>query len=509
MSSTSRTPEGGTTNGSGWRRAWLIAGLCVLLGALGGFAAFLLRSPVYEATTAVLVLPTSGGQDTSVGGSQDSSQVQIETEAELARSAQVADAASTLTRGVVSPETLLADSTVTVPTNSQVLVVSFRAPTAEEARDGSAALAKAYLDRRAAQAADDAAAVVEALEAQLATLNERLAANATAIATATDAGKEALAQSQRALLLDQIADINTRLVALKVDTGSGGQVITAASLPADPVSPVLWLNVLVGLAVGGLVGALVLLGHESRVERRRRADRNRGGRLSALLSMSMPLASIGAQPDAPALRRLVRQIAAHPGTEGPTTIVGLGDPLQLADLTLQLNQAWAQEIGASVLVVADPAVALTDLVGSPLRGPGLADVLRGEATALESATALPGTHSAVMGPGHESDVPVTSRQYEAMPSVWTQLSDEYGDVLVQTAAPSSALARAVVQSSGRIVVAVRKGSSQSAELMWMRDELESMGLAKQTVGVVVLPGADETVAAAEGAPVSTTSGSRS
>lgn len=494
-------------SGSGWRRAWLIAALCVLLGGAGGVAAYVLRAPVFEATTAVLVLPTSGGQDTSVGGSQDASQVQIATEAELARSAQVAAAASTLLRGTVPPETLMARSTVTVPTNSQVLVVSYRAGTAEEARDGSAAIAKAYLDRRAKQAADDRAAVVKALETQLTGLNDRLKANATAIANAPDAGQAALAQSQRALLLDQIADINTRLVALKVDTGTGGQVITAAALPATQVSPVLWLNLLVGVGIGGLVGGLVLLGHESRLERRRRADTHRADRLSGLLSMSMPLATVGAQPDPPALRRLVRQIAAHPGTEGPTTIVSLGDPLQVADLTLALNQVWAQEVGASVLVVADPSIALTDLVGSPLRGPGLLDVLRGEASALEATTALPGTHSAVMGPGRESEVPVTSRQREALPTVWTQLGDQYGDVLVQTGTPSAALARAVVQSSGRIVVAVRKGSNQSAELMWIRDELESMGLAKQTVGVIVLPGAEGTASLPDEAPVDARSGS--
>lgn len=490
-------------SGAGWRRAWLVAALCVVLGGLGGFAAYVLRSPVYEASTAVLVLPTSGGQDTSVGG-QDTSQVQIATEAEVARSEQVADAASTTLRGTVLPETLMANSSITVPTNSQVLLVSFRAGTAEEARDGSAALAKAYLDRRAKQAADARAAAVKSLETQLTALNDRLEANATAIANAPDAGQQALAQSQRALLLDQIADINTRLVALKVDTGTGGQVITAAALPASPVSPVLWLNVLVGLAIGALVGALVLLGHEGRVERRRRADHGRGDRLAGLLSMSMPLATITAQPDASSLRRLVRQIAAHPGTDGPTTIVGLGDPLQLADLTLQLNQTWAEEIGSSVLVVADPSVALTDLVGSPLRGPGLADVLRGEASALEATTALPGTHSAVMGAGRESEVPITSRQREALPTVWNQLADEYGDVLVQTAAPSSALPQAIVRSSGRIVVAVRKGAHQSAELTWMRDELASLSLAKQTVGVVVLAGADEVVVPE--APVDTATG---
>ena len=123
------SPRGQGT--SRWR-IWLslaVALLCVVLGGLGGFE-FHKKSPVeYSASATVLVLPTAAGLDSSVAGNRSQTDVQIATEAELLRSSLVADAASKLMKGALSAKQLLKNSVVTVPPNSQVLMVSLVAGT--------------------------------------------------------------------------------------------------------------------------------------------------------------------------------------------------------------------------------------------------------------------------------------------------------------------------------------------------------------------------------------------
>ena len=71
-----------------------------MLGALAGFLYYQVTPPVYRAETTVLVLPTAGGLDSSVGGGSAVTPVQIETEASVAHSAVVAaDAAAALKDG--------------------------------------------------------------------------------------------------------------------------------------------------------------------------------------------------------------------------------------------------------------------------------------------------------------------------------------------------------------------------------------------------------------------------
>ena len=84
--------------------------------------------------------------------------MQIETEAEVAHSAIVAAEAAESLDGAATAEQLLSDSSVSVTPNSQVLVVTFEADTAELARDGSQAMAEAYLTLRSEDAEEAVAA---------------------------------------------------------------------------------------------------------------------------------------------------------------------------------------------------------------------------------------------------------------------------------------------------------------------------------------------------------------
>ena len=72
---------------SSWRRVLLIV-FCLLLGLAAGVGYYVHTPKSYQASATVLVLPTATGLDASPGGSTD---INMETEAELARSTSVAD----------------------------------------------------------------------------------------------------------------------------------------------------------------------------------------------------------------------------------------------------------------------------------------------------------------------------------------------------------------------------------------------------------------------------------
>ncbi len=277
------------------RRPWggaqiALVVVCALLGGVAGFAFYALQTPVYESEASVLVLPTAGGLDSSIDGGR-TTEVQIQTEAEVAHSAQVAaDAANALGAGLTAQD-LIDNADVTTSPNSQVLVISFTAKTPELARDGAQALSTAYLDRRSTAAVEIRDAAKAGLEKQLATLNSELDGYAADLAAAKAAGTEAAlarAQAKIAITQSQISDINSRLVALDVQTTQGGQIISEATLPASPTSPVLWIDVLAGVVIGGLLGSgLVLL------MQRRGADADlASSSSSALASLSRPAASV-------------------------------------------------------------------------------------------------------------------------------------------------------------------------------------------------------------------------
>ena len=287
--------------GSGSRWAWALAILCVVLGAVGGFLFFLVQDKVYSAQSTVLVLPTAGGLDSSIDSSRTSTSVQIDTEAQVAGSALVATAAAEQLPGT-TPQELIDNTTVSVTPNSAVLVFTYQAATAYEAQTGAQAMAEAYLTLRSDAAAAAKDASEKALKARKADLAEQYDTNVDVIGDEdSGAGDRAAAVARNDLLVGQISDINSRLVALGVTTTEGGQVISAAQLPAAPISPVLWFDLAAGLLIGGLVGSGILL-----LDRRRAEVAADGGQLERALP-AMPTTRVVPVTSAP--------VTAPPGAQ--------------------------------------------------------------------------------------------------------------------------------------------------------------------------------------------------
>lgn len=465
---------------------WLAAVLCLALGTGAGWITYATLSPTYESTTAVLVLPTSVAVDAPRAGGD----VQIETEAELARSAQVAAIASNLLDGRVSEQELLVRSEVTVPSNSQVLAITYSAGTAELARDGAAALASGYLERRSEDAADQIAQTVAALEAQATEVNSRLDQLAASPAAQADAGTTARfeADSQRSLLLDQLADINSRLVPLRTSGSGGGEVITAASLPAAPASPSPWLTVGAGVALG-LVAALgVLLAHDPARSRATTMEPIDPAMATPVLVTIRTGELVGDYPERRGqIDSLLKQVLAHPSAGGPLAVVALSDPGLTSSVAMSLAEAWSCRSEESVLVLSEPGHVLAGQERNT-DGPGLADVLHQEASLREASMIVSGSGVRLMGAGEQRDG--SSPNYRAgLAGVWWRLAHDHGPTVVVTASPvDSTIALEVVRSAGRILIVVDT-EEYSGRLAATVDELAWWGLGQRVAGAVALSGA--------------------
>jgi capsular polysaccharide biosynthesis protein len=547
-----------------------LVALCIVLGALGGFLYYQVTPPVYRAETTVLVLPTAGGLDSSVGGGSAVTPVQIETEASVADSALVAaDAAKALKNGTTTEE-LLSNTKVTVTPNSAVLTISYEADTAEKARDGSQAVAQAYLDRRSALAKASVDDAIKALDAQLETLNtakdkdtkdlgDAAAAVQAAILSRSTSDRQkaesakASAQANLDLHTAQIADINSRRIALDVTTTEGGTVISAAALPTEPESPILWIDVAAGAFIGALVGFGLLLLIERRrqqpaaaavpvayveepvtravplpqparvtpppapapaikapvakataaaaavpavaaVSTPRGEDHDSG--LQVLASLELTDSGTLADGELNALRQLCAAIDDRDEHPGPLVLVGVDYPALMNQAAFAMNEAWAAELGGNALVFTEPGVPTAP--GRPtVGGRGLTDVLSGEWPALDTISPLEGTHSAVMGHGQgNADLPATT-QRRRLDNLWSDLEGAYGSAMAQVQVPfDGTLSQSIMQTAGPILVVVKVGLSQQQDLAYAIEQLTWLGLSDHVVGVVSVAGTARTSAAA-------------
>lgn len=477
-----------------------LALLCVVLGGLGGLAYHRSVPPTYTASTTVLVLPTAVGLDSAAAEGRAAGEVQIETESELLRSAQVAAAASERLSGALSAKQLLEDSSVTIPANSQVMVVDLVAGDPERARDGSMALAEAYLDRRSDESARQIEDVVTSLEEQLADLTGRLKKNSEQLAAlATDDDTQrALLESDRELLVDQVSDINSRLVVLDIQTAPGGEIVTTAALPEQPTAPVFLFTVGGGVGLGILAGGSLLLGLSHLRSRRRVVTEHAPSSrvpVLATLALSQPAAGGPGETEErvhfvdedEVLRRLCVKIASYHGVPGPTVIVGVGDPLLRTRVGASLNSAWAAEFGGSVLVLTEPGPHVAAVEGTAPGAAGLRDALRRHTGILDGAVVPVGSYAGVVGPGRDAHLVPTAAQRGLLPEIWTQLEREFGAVIVESGSPlDSLLAQSVAQTAGRFVVLVEVGVGQQRDLTSTLEEIEWLTLADRVAGVVIV-----------------------
>ncbi|NUT33539.1 MAG: lipopolysaccharide biosynthesis protein, partial [Hamadaea sp.] len=237
------------------RRHWWVVLLLTAVGVAGAAAVTRTLPREYVSSTSVLVQPSGG--DANAAGGRTKGEINLDTEAQLVRSTQVASAAAELMRTGVPDRDLARAVSVEVPPNTTVLQIKYAAGTPQAAQAGSHAFAEAYLRSREQNAHYELDTQIRALNAKLKQLNTQLAQIVTRFGKLNpESPSRATLDSQRSTLQAQINQLNGKLNQLSTSTISVGRIISDAGLPARPRKPDLKINLAGGALAGALVGLL-------------------------------------------------------------------------------------------------------------------------------------------------------------------------------------------------------------------------------------------------------------
>ena len=238
------------------RRKWLI-----LFVALPVIAASILytysRTPVYEASTGVLVRPAL----TSLTSSFQTTEPDAQTESSLATSVAVATLAKDLMGSSTTPEQLLRQLSANMVSGTQFMTISFTDTDPAVAQRGAEAFGEAYLQFRQAQAQGviqrQAAAIngeLDAVRTKVQAVSERLAA------LPPSSPARSRFESRREVLSGSQLFLQNQLVTLSSITTDPGEVVDPASVPETPATPRHEFDIAIGILLGlglGFAAALI------------------------------------------------------------------------------------------------------------------------------------------------------------------------------------------------------------------------------------------------------------
>jgi capsular polysaccharide biosynthesis protein len=355
----------------------------IALGTAAGIVGALLFlgfvPPTFAATEDVLVLGPTG----QLGGPALAAQVDLDTEAQLVGSQTIAQAAATPLGE--DTEAVRAAVEVTVPTNTTLMRISYRATTPARAQAGASAVAAAYLAHRRQDAEDALAGDRRAAQKVLDDSRQQL----VQILQRRHSGDSSILDPATQHLLHGQVDVAAgQLAALSATVPLGGRIVRPAALPTAAVSPDRVLVLLSGLAGGALLGLAAAVARDRRDPVLADADdvRNRFG-LPVLGSL---------RPGSPDLRRLVNLLVTEVDADdagvravlvAPLDAQGSGVPAELAAAlaaagrrTTLLRRAGT----APEHLPAAPGLTVEDTAAADLPAAVARARLRGDLVVLES-----------------------------------------------------------------------------------------------------------------------------
>jgi capsular exopolysaccharide synthesis family protein len=233
------------------RRRWLLIALVTALILSAAVASTFLAEPTYQSRATVLVRAATGDPLAPGGGQRG---VNLDTERQLVLSTVVAQEAAKTMRFSGPPTDLIDQVSVTVPSDTQVLIISYSAPEPQLAQRGAQAFAEAYLSYREERALQAVTSAGSTLQRRIRLLQEQLnTANATIADPGADADDKRQAAASRDFLVGQLGVLRAQSATLSVVDIATGEVIAPARVPERPASPNLVLNTLAGLFLGLIV----------------------------------------------------------------------------------------------------------------------------------------------------------------------------------------------------------------------------------------------------------------
>lgn len=201
------------------------------------------QQPLYRAEAKVLVKPFN-------------TLLNVETERELAGSEAVRDIVAEKLGTELEGESLSpANLSVSVATETEVLIIGYTHSIPEEAQRAANAYAEGYLEYRRQEIVDDISASGEAIRTQIEPLNDRLRRLNERLEREDNPAVQSTLNAQVSSLISRRAILEQQLVQLSPPGRLQiGQVVEEADRPLSPASPNHVVNGMLGLLLGLALG---------------------------------------------------------------------------------------------------------------------------------------------------------------------------------------------------------------------------------------------------------------
>jgi capsular polysaccharide biosynthesis protein len=457
------------------RRWWLVLALTAA-GVLAAAVVTALLPRSYQATTSVLVLPTTS-QDANAVDGRTNTDINMDTEAQLVQSTAVAGRAGRLLHESASPHALSQAVTVAVPPNSTVLQISYAAGEPAAARAGSHAFAIAYLANRrdATRSADDDA--TRQLDTQIASVTKRLQQTTSAIGSLPfNSSQRAFEETQRQSLSHQLNDLTNRRNAASTDAASVGRIISDAALPTAAASPLVPVNLGAGALVG-LIAGLVVAVAWARLGRRIRYADDLPRHTGVPVLAELPVAPTGLLAAGTGGGRVFSRLRNELSDSAELIVVTGTAGGAALDVALNLAAAFGRAGTETIALLATGTAGQAEVPATP----GWSEVVAGDA-GLAAALHVPA------GEAHLRVVPDGAAQAspESVRPLLGDLRARAGRVVI--AAPDTTAgpdAQTLASASDAAILAVELGVTTRAEVADAAEQLRRVGT--PLLGAVLLP----------------------
>jgi capsular polysaccharide biosynthesis protein/Mrp family chromosome partitioning ATPase len=279
------------------RRRWRIVLIVALVGiiAFAGYAQ--LASSSYEATSVVRIDPI--GADPFTSGRTADQLVNTDSEAQIARSSDVAERAAELLSPAGDPEAMRDGLAVTAAADTASLTLAYTADTRQAAVEGANAFAQAYLDNRQGEAREQQRSMLRNVEVSIGAAREELIAAEEEVADAEEGTQEwQEANADRQIANSSIQNLSARRTELETLAFSPGTVLREAE-QASPASMAGGTMFLVAGVLASLVVALLAAFVRDGLDKRVRTGRDVSQAVRAPLLAEIPAPSAAPLVDDP------------------------------------------------------------------------------------------------------------------------------------------------------------------------------------------------------------------
>jgi len=465
----------------------------VIAALVGAFAAsvFSFAQPPRYTSTASIVIET-------IEDSASTRNVNMATEKQIASSTAVAGVVIRDLQLEEPPEDVLSGLGLSVPVDTEVLVLSYTAPDPAQAQRRAQAFADAYLEYRGQALLEAGEASSAAIQARIDALRADLHTLTARAASELNPGRRTALEASSNSVLAQIGIEEQQLASQASALTFSGRQLAAASFPASPSGPKGAINAILGLFVGAVFGTFVALGRTflGGMHSEEEVAHAVGAPILVVIPRSRrttrgsPIVVTGrASPAADAYRRLVVKLLTSPTGTLPTrrgartiAVVGLDDRSDTAIAVANLGAAMALS-GQTVLLASATAqgTGLEATFDTPL-SPGLSDVIRHDASLSEAVRPTRFPSLKVVPRGSEDgrwallDTQAVGRAMERMAS-----SAEI--VILNAPARSAAETGALVAACDELLLVGSLRATTLDDARRTRVELE--GLGTPCIGIVV------------------------